>query len=140
MVDVRFDIESMSGVRFGVSPLFEATLSVRALAEPDTCLVHLPWLEHTRRAVGDLDLEPVCLLQRPGAYAPDFLNPPPAGPVAEFEDELATMLATPASQVRAEVRYCYDGRPLPAALEPFIARPRAALRELADLLRDYWQL
>jgi DNA-binding transcriptional ArsR family regulator len=140
MVDVRFDIESMSGMRFGVSPLFEATLSVRALVEPDTCLVHLPWLEQTRRQVAGLDLEPIRLLQRPDAYAPDFLNPPPAGPVAEFEEELATMLATPAAQVRAEVRHVYDARPLPAALEPFIARPRSALRELADLLRHYWQL
>src|SRR5580704_11954033 len=105
MVDVRFDIESISGVRFGVSPLFEATLSVRALAEPDTCLVHLPWLERTRRQVAELDLEPIRLLQRRDAYAPDFLNPPPAGPVAEFEGELAIMLATPAAQVRAEVRH-----------------------------------
>jgi DNA-binding transcriptional ArsR family regulator len=60
--------------------------------------------------------------------------------VAEFEGELAIMLATPAAQVRAEVRHVYDGRPLPAVLEPFITRPRAALRGLADLLRNYWQL
>jgi DNA-binding transcriptional ArsR family regulator len=140
MVDVRFDIESMSGVRFAVSPMFEATLSVRALRKPDTCLVHLPWLEQTHHRVADLDLEPIRLLQRPDAYAPDFLNPPPAGPMAEFEDELAVMLATPAAQVRAEVRHVYDGRQLPRALEPFIERPRAALRELADQLRRYWEL
>jgi DNA-binding transcriptional ArsR family regulator len=140
MVDVRFDIESMSGVRFAVSPMFEATLSVRALEKPDTCLVHMPWLEQTHRLAAQLDLEPVRLLQRPGAYAPDFLNPPPAGPVAEFEDELALMLATPAAQVSAEVRHCYEGQPLPAALEPFVTRPRGALRELADLLQRYWQL
>lgn len=72
MVDVRFDIESMSGVRFGVSPLFEATLSVRALREPETCLVHMEWLEQTRRRVAGLDLEPIRLLQRADAYAPDF--------------------------------------------------------------------
>jgi DNA-binding transcriptional ArsR family regulator len=139
MVDVRFDIESISGVRFGVSPLFEATLSIRALDMPDTCLVHLPWLEQTHRLVAGLDLEPIRLLQRGDAYAPDFFNPPPAGPVAEFEEELAIMLATPAAQVRAEVRHVYDGRPLPGALEPFITRPRAALSELADVLRDYWK-
>jgi DNA-binding transcriptional ArsR family regulator len=137
---VRFDADSMSGVRFGVSPLFETTLSVSTLRDPAAAAVHLPWVEHARSLAGGLDLEPLRLLMRPDAYAPDFINPPPSGPAAEFEEELRLMLSTPAAQVRDEVRRCYAGAPLPPRLEPFIEKPRAAVRALADVLRTYWEL
>jgi hypothetical protein len=140
MVDVRFDIESMSGVRFGVSPMFETMLSLRALRDPSAAPLHLPWVEDARRLTAGLELEQLLLLLRPDAYTPDFLNPPPAGPTAELEDELEVMLATPAAQIRAEVNRCYEDAALPTALERFISRPRASLRSLAELLRSYWDL
>lgn len=140
MVDVRFDIESMTGVRFGVSPLLEATLSLRALRDPAAAPLHLRWLEQARARTRDLDLEQPWLLLRPGVYAPDFLNPPPRGPTADLEAELAAMAATPAAQIRAEVRRCYPGGVVPAALEEFITRPRRAIQALAGLLRVYWEL
>jgi DNA-binding HxlR family transcriptional regulator len=140
MVEVRFDTDSLSGVRFAVSPLFEATLSIGALSAPASAAVHLPWLELARKRTAGLDLEVPRLLLRTDGYAPDFINPPPCGPTAELDEELATMLATPAAQIRAEVRRAYEDRPLPAALEPFIERPRAAVRQLAQLMRDYWEL
>ena len=140
MVDMLFDIESISGVRFGVSPMFEMMLSFGALRDPAKAPLHLPWVEDARRAIADLELEPMLLLLRAGAYMPDFLNPPPAGPTAELEDEIAVMLATPASQIRAEVTRCYEDTTLPPALEGFLSRPRAAMRELAELLRTYWEL
>ena len=140
MVDMRFDIESISGVRFGVSPMFETMLSVGALRDPAAAPLHLPWVEDARRLTADLELEPLLLLLRPGAYMPDFLNPPPAGPTAELEDELEVMLATPAAQIRAEVTRCYEDTALPAALERFLSRPRPAMRALAELLSTYWEL
>lgn len=140
MVDMRFDIESISGVRFGVSPMFETMLSVGALRDPAAAPLHLPWVKDARRLTADLELEPLLLLLRPDAYMPDFLNPPPAGPTAELEDELEVMLATPAAQIRAEVTRCYEGTALPAALERFLSRPRAAMRALAELLSTYWEL
>ena len=48
------------------------------------------------------------------------------------------MVATPAERVRAEVRDTYARRPLPPALEPFIADPARAVRDLARLVRVYW--
>jgi hypothetical protein len=140
MVDMRFDIESISGVRFGVSPMFEMMLSVRALRDPAAAPLHLPWVEDARRLTADLELEPLLLLLRRGAYMPDFLNPPPAGPTAELEDELEVMLATPAAQIRAEVTRCYEDTALPPALERFLSRPRTAMRALAELLSTYWEL
>jgi hypothetical protein len=140
MVDVRFDIESISGVRFGVSPMFEMMLSLRALRDPAAAPLHVPWVEDARRLTADLELEPLLLLLLPDAYTPDFLNPPPAGPTAELENELEVMLATPAAQIRAEVTRCYEDTVMPAALERFLSRPRAAMRALAELLRTYWEL
>ena len=140
MIEVRFDTDSMSGVRFAVSPLFEATLSIRALSDPAAAAVHLPWVEGARRLVAGLDLEPLRLLARSDAYSPDFLNPPPTGPTGELQDELDVMRATPAAQIRAEVERCYEDRALPPALQPFIDRPRAAMVVLEKLVRAYWDL
>src|SRR5438128_1774415 len=100
MVEVRFDTDSLSGVRFAVSPLFEATLSIGALSAPASAAVHLPWLELAQSRTEGLDLDVPRALLRADAYAPDFINPPPSGPTAELEDELAVMLATPAAQIR----------------------------------------
>jgi len=140
MVDMHFDIESISGVRFGVSPMFETMLSVGALRDPAAAPLHLPWVEDARRLTADLELEPLLLLLRRGAYMPDFLNPPPAGPTAELEDELEVMLAIPAAQIRTEVTRCYEDTALPAELDAFLSRPRTAVRALAELLRTYWEL
>ena len=49
------------------------------------------------------------------------------------------MLATPADQVRAEVRRVYAPQPLPAVLQPFEDDPAAAVAALAELVRAYWE-
>src|SRR5437660_809144 len=56
MVEVRFDTDSLSGVRFAVSPLFEATLSIGALSAPASAAVHLPWLAQLMRDYWELAL------------------------------------------------------------------------------------
>jgi DNA-binding transcriptional ArsR family regulator len=142
MVDLRFGLESMSGVRFGVSPLLETTLSVGVLTYPEDSALHLRWVERARERVAGLDLRAVrALLSRDvPRYAPDFLNPPPSGPCAELEEELAVMVTTPASQIREEVQRCFEDRPIPSELDEFSAHPRRAIRTLAATLREYWQL
>jgi biotin operon repressor len=142
MVDLRFGLESMGGVRFGVSPLFETVLSVQVLTDPSGSSLHAHWVERAKRRVGDLDLEPLRLLMRHDvhSYAPDFLNPPPSGPSAELDEELEVMVATPASRIREEVLRCYEDRPVPKELDAFLTKPRTAVRALAATLRDYWEL
>ena len=39
--------------------------------------------------ISGLDLSVLRALKRSNVYNPDFINPPPSGPLAEFEDELA---------------------------------------------------
>ena len=138
MIEARFDTEALTKVRFAISPMFEMTRSIKALSDPSYAALHLPWVEQALPRVADLDLAPLFALQSAPDYNPDFVNPPPSTPLVEFEDELQTMLDTPDEQIAAEVRYSYDGVPLPAVLEPFVNEPRKAIAALAELMREYW--
>jgi DNA-binding transcriptional ArsR family regulator len=139
MVRVRFDTEALTRVRFAISPMLETIRSVSALEDPASGAIHLPWVEQARELTGDLDLTLLRVLQLSEIYDPDFVNPPPSCPLAEFEEELDVMVSTPAAQIRAEVAHAYENRAMPAVLEPFLSRPRAAVRELAELMREYWE-
>ena len=139
MLVIRFGREDLANVRFAISPLVEVHRSVRALDDPASQALHLPWISSTRDRVADLNLDLLRALQPPRAYSPDFIHPPPSTPLAELEDELAEMTATPADQVRAEIRRAYRRTAVPPVLGPFIDDPQAAVAELADLVRTYWQ-
>jgi DNA-binding transcriptional ArsR family regulator len=138
MILARFDTEALTRVRFAISPMLETIRSVSALDDPAASALHLPWAEEARALTTDLDLSLLRDLQTSHVYNPDFVNPPPSGPLAEFEDELEVMVSTPAAQIRAEVRRAYEGYPLPPLLEPFLSRPCSAIEELAELMRTYW--
>ncbi|HEY1276476.1 MAG TPA: DUF5937 family protein [Thermoleophilaceae bacterium] len=138
MLVLRFGPEDLANVRFAVSPLVEVYRSVRALEDPSAQAIHLPWIAATRELLADIDLQLLDALQPVEVYSPDFIHPPPTTPLAELDDELAVMLATPAGEVREEVRAMYPGTDPPALLRPFVDEPEAALAELAALVRAYW--
>jgi DNA-binding transcriptional ArsR family regulator len=138
MIVVRFGADALARVRFAISPLIESQLSVRVLDDPGAQALHLPWAAAARRQTADLDVEMLRALQPDDVYSPDFVNPPPTSPLAEIEDELSAMVATPAEQVRAEVRDSYSHRSLPPALEPFMEDPGGAVQALAQLVGEYW--
>lgn len=139
MIFARFDTEALTRVRFAISPMLEATRSVRALDDPAGRVVHLPWAERARPRTADFDLSMLRAMHLKSVYNPDFVNPPPSGPLVEFEDELATMVSTPARQIRAEVQRARSeaGVPTPE-LDAFVEHPRHAIGELAKLMRVYW--
>jgi DNA-binding transcriptional ArsR family regulator len=139
MILARFDTEALTRVRFAISPSLELIRSTRVLDDPASGALHLPWVERALGRTRDLDLASVRALQRSEIYNPDFVHPPPSGPLAELEQELAVMVATPPEQISAEIRYAYEGRALPAVLEPFVAEPRQSVERLADLMRTYWE-
>src|SRR4051812_2790264 len=129
MIFARFDTEALTRVRFAISPMLEAARSVRALDDPAGHSLHLPWAERTRPRVADLDLSMLRALHLKSVYNPDFVTPPPSGPLVGFEDELATMVATPARQIRAEVERARSEATVPTPeLEPFVTQPRRAIR------------
>jgi DNA-binding transcriptional ArsR family regulator len=140
MILARFDTASLTRVRFAISPSLELIRSTRVLHDPAAAALHLPWIERARQQTGGLDLSLLRALQRSEVYNPDFVHPPPDSPLVCLEDELEVMMATPAEQISAEVRYAYADRDLPAVLEPFVSDPSRAIAELAEQMRVYWKL
>jgi DNA-binding transcriptional ArsR family regulator len=139
MIEVVFDTQALTRVRFAISPTIEAVASIRALADPSRGALHLPWVERARTRTAGIDLSTILALQGSDIYNPDFIHPLPTSPFTRFEDELASLLATPAARIRKEVRFAYQGRELPSVLHPFISEPRAAVSGLAELMRSYWE-
>jgi hypothetical protein len=139
MLTMRFGPADLANVRFAISPLFELWQSVRALQNPATRALHLHWLADTRDQVTDLDLSVLYALQTPTGYSPDFIHPPPTGPLAELDDELEQVLSTPTERISFELTQICADRPMPEALQPFLDQPEAALEDLARLLRAYWE-
>jgi Family of unknown function (DUF5937)/Helix-turn-helix domain len=138
MLVLRFGPDDLANVRFAISPMVEVYRSVRALEDPAAQAIHLPWITSTRERVADLELDLLQALQPIEVYSPDFIHPPPTTPLAELEDELEEMVATPADRVRAEVQATYRRTEMPAVLRPFVDEPDAAVAALADLVRTYW--
>jgi len=139
MLVIRFEASDLARVRFAISPLVELHRSVRALDDPGAQALHLPWIIATRDAVADLDLDLLRALAPRRVYTPDFIHPPPTTPLAELEDELAEMIATPSDHIRGEIRRAYQRAGVPPILAPFLDDPPAAVRRLGGLLREYWR-
>jgi hypothetical protein len=55
MIDVRFDTDALTRVRFAISPMFETIASLKALDDPARGALHLSWVERTRCVTRDLD-------------------------------------------------------------------------------------
>jgi DNA-binding transcriptional ArsR family regulator len=138
MLVLRVEGEDVANMRFAVSPLVEVYCSALALEDPASRALHLPWISTSRELVPERDLELLQALQPRNVYAPDFVHPPPSSPLASLEDELAQMLATPADQIRYEIRNAYARKPLPEILNPFVRRPELAVARLAEVIRSYW--
>lgn len=141
MLIFRFSSNDLVSTRFAISPLVELHRSVRALDDPGARALHLPWITAAKASTEDVDLDLLRALapRGVGVYSPDFIHPPPSSPLAELEDELDQMLATPPDQVRAEVRVVYRRTELPGKLSPFLEEPDAAVVRLAEVIRQYWQ-
>src|SRR5436190_2017588 len=88
MIEIRFGPGALERVRFAISPLIETMRSVSVLRDPSGQALHLPWVAEARRATRDLDLRMLTALQPTGVYSPDFVHPPPSGPLAELEDDV----------------------------------------------------
>ena len=70
---------------------------------------------------------------------PDFIAPPPQGPTPEFERELERVRATPAAQVRRELRWCFSGRRTPDVARAILAQPEQGAAAIAAALEVYWE-
>ncbi|MBY8868687.1 DUF5937 family protein, partial [Streptomyces sennicomposti] len=136
-----FGDDDLMRCRFAVSPLWETQEAVRTLGRPDRHGYHPQWLRRIREAARGLDLAPLWLLMPLRGHSPDFLGPPPIGPTATFEEEIAGVRA--ADPVAAREDIALSLADTPGALESprgraWLADPERAVRELADLTEAAW--
>jgi hypothetical protein len=128
----------MARTRFAVSAMWELAHSLQALRDPSRAAVHLPWLRSLSGRLGDLDLAPVVALVPPRGYTPDFLTPPPEGPLGEIEDELAAVAATPPETVREEMAIYARANRARRAAAPWFEDPARELARTVETLRAFW--
>jgi DNA-binding transcriptional ArsR family regulator len=113
---LRFETgaDDLSRTRFALSPLFELGGLLRALAGRSPQRLPPGWSARLapafRRLRRDTDLDAVLAL-KVDRYGADFVAPPPAGLAQTWDDDLATVRATPLDLARREIATCLAARP-----------------------------
>jgi DNA-binding transcriptional ArsR family regulator len=125
--------DDVGSVRFGISPLCELGLSLRAIREPARFPLQLGWLRRTEEARAHLDMATLNGLIDERMWTPDFLNPRPSSPLTRLDDELDVLLATPPDVFRSDLIAVHGRIP-----EVFAGSTSAALRRIVRALRQLW--
>jgi hypothetical protein len=134
-----FDVEDLVRTRFAISPMWELERSLVALRDPSYAALHVPWLRSLSGRLDGLELDRAVAVTPPRGYGPDFITPPPAGPLGSIEDDLAALRATPVAEIRSEMAlFATQHRRGPEIAAPWLEHPRREVRRLADVLEAYW--
>lgn len=139
---LRFAEADPLRIRFAVSPLWETHCAVRVLARPHQQGYHLPWLRRIAERARGLDLAPLHLLMPDRGHNPDCLYPPPLGPAATFEEEIAAVRDTDPALAAADFARALAETPGAAGTPEgrrMLADPAGAVRWLADLVERAWE-
>jgi hypothetical protein len=135
-----FTVEDLARTRFAISPIYELVNSLVALRDAPHASLHLPWLRTLSGRLDGLPVTRAAALTPPRGYVPDFLFPPPAGPLGSIGDDLAALRATPLARIRDDMRLFRGQHPRArAAADEWLMHPRREIRRLADLLEAYWE-
>lgn len=137
MIELVLAHTDLARVRFAHSPVRELVTSLLVLQDPQRRAMHGRWLGAVRPRLGELRLLLTALVPL-SPYLPAFLLPAVSKPWPELAEELDAVAASPAALVRSELDQAYQGRPLPAALEPLYEDPVARLPEVVQELQRYW--
>ena len=132
---LRYELRAsdVGDVRFGLSPLCELGLSLRAIHEPSRYPLQLPWLRQTQAARAGLDHEALRALIDDRLWTPDFLNPRPVSPLTRLDDELAVLSRIRTTTFHRDLEAVHGS--VPAI---FAGDPRAAVRRVVAALRGLW--
>jgi hypothetical protein len=140
MFRYEFAVEDLARTRFAISPMWELVQSLVALRDPASAALHLPWLRRLSGRLGGLDLVRAAVLVPPRGYIPDFLTPPPDGPLAAIGDELDRVARTPAAQIRSDMERFRREHRAEEAARPWLERPRRELGQLLTALEGFWEV
>jgi DNA-binding transcriptional ArsR family regulator len=142
MVTFIFSIDAILQCRFAISPLGEVVQAARAIGASPRGTSHHTWLEERREALRELharhDLTPLLVLLPERGYLPDFLTPPPSGPLARIGDELGRIRTTPPAEALAQIARSLEGRRVDPEVEALL-RSSEAPALLADLVDALWR-
>jgi DNA-binding transcriptional ArsR family regulator len=137
---LELGVADLAATRFAVSPLAETLRALPLLANPGRSALNRPWVRWAR---AELDQQPLRLprvwplIVNDLPYWPEFLFPAPAGKSPGFDEELASLCATPAEAVRASLRRVFGEGRWPDAATDLFERPREALAEIAAEIAEY---
>jgi DNA-binding transcriptional ArsR family regulator len=142
VIRIRFDPGDVGDVRFGISPLWVTVTSFWALQAPGRYPIHAPWIKQARSWAAGPGLRRQCALIsaliRPDCGFPDFMTPPPDGPLALFPDELERLAQTDQNRVRADILAVHQYWPFAnRRVVAFIEDPHRMLPMLVDALNDW---
>jgi len=121
-------------IKFGVSPLCEMGLSLRALKEPERYPLQAPWLARTDAARTGVDVDVLLGLINDRLWTPDFLNPRPSSPLTRLPEELAALGRLDPRGVLGQLEELHGSVP-----PSFRGTPAAALQRIVTVLGDYWE-
>lgn len=128
--------------RFAVSPLWETQEVVRMLKRPERHGYHARWLRRMGDAVESLDLSDLWLLMPQPGHCPDWLCPPPIGPAASFEEEIAAVRASDPEAAREDTARSLADTPGALELPParrWLRDPVGMVEELSDAMEGVWR-
>ena len=123
----------VASVRFGISPMCELGLSLRAIRDPARFPLQLPWLRRTEQARAELDFAVLDALIDDRLWTPDFVNPRPESPLTRIDDEFAA-LAELSPRAFVDGLVAVHGR----VPEVLAGSPRQGLRRVVRALRELW--
>lgn len=133
MLRYELDEADVGAIRLAISPLSELGLSIRALKQPASYPLQLPWLRLTENDRRGLDLEVLLSLVNDGLTTPDFLNPRPTTPLTRIEDELEALGRLEPDRFRQQLIDVHGE--IPHALQ---GPPDQAIRRMIEVLTSYW--
>lgn len=133
MLKYELSDADLGGVRFGISPLCELGLSLRAIRDPSHYPLQLPWLRRTEEARSRLDLDGLLALVDDRLWTPDFLNPRPESPLTRIEDEFAGLENMSAEQFHGDLIRVHGAVP-----SIFSGPVAPAIRRMVRILREFW--
>lgn len=138
MITFIFGVQDLGRMRFAISPMWELVRSLVALRDPSMAAQHVAWLRGLDGRLGDLDLRPVIELVPPHGYQPDFLTPPPSGPLGSIEEDLEALRATPAERILEEMEIFAASHPRTRYARRWFDDPRGQAGRTADTLAAFW--
>jgi len=135
MIRYRLEPGDVSAVRFGISPLSELGLGLRAFRAPERYPLQQPWLERIAGALPVLDRPVLAGLVDERRWVADFVNPRPESPLTSFDHELRVLGRITPSRLRDDLERVHGTVP-----DAFLGRHEDVVGRLQRALATTWEL